>query len=58
MNRYSVMNRGENKIKDEKGINPLPYGEEIVKFNKGGYNSYLKNKCLLGNISDIFKDQR
>jgi len=36
------MNRGENKIKDEKWINPLPYGGEIVKFNKGGYNSYLK----------------
>jgi len=49
-----VINKGGKKIKGGKGINTL---KEIVKFNKGGYNSYLKNKCLLGNISDILKNE-
>ena len=38
----------------EKKINPF---NEIVDINKGGYNVYLKNKALLGKISDILNDE-
>jgi hypothetical protein len=39
--------------KVEKNINPF---KVIVDINKGGYNSYLKNKALLGNISEFLND--
>lgn len=32
--------------------------KEIVSKNKGGYNSYLQNKALLGSIADILNEEQ
>jgi hypothetical protein len=44
------------KQKIKKKIKPNPF-KEIVSKNKGGYNSYLENKALLGSIADILNEE-
>ena len=44
------------KQKKKKKIKPNPF-KEIVSKNKGGYNSYLQNKALLGSIADILNEE-
>lgn len=41
----------------ETKIKPNPF-KEIVSKNKGGYNSYLQNKALLGSIADILNEEQ
>ena len=47
----------EKKIKVSNKVSKIknPF-KEIVDINKGGYNSYLKDRVLLGNIIDILND--
>ena len=45
------------KQKIKKKIKPNPF-KEIVSKNKGGYNSYLQNKALLGSIADILIEEK
>jgi hypothetical protein len=48
-NIKGMCNQGDSQ-KSDKRVNPY---KAIVDMNKGGYNSYFKNKALLGDISDI-----